>query len=111
MIKSFSREDFRKYASNEVFDKIVDLKTIPEFLNHIKKYENLNAIQKKDGRVASYKELYNDILKICFLLKEMNIETNTNIGVYCHNNYDFAVSALGIMAYRMHSNINTIPIR
>ena len=73
MIKSFTRADFKKYASDEVFDKIVDLKTIPEFLNHIKKYETLNAIQKKDGEIATYQDFYKDVLKICYALKEMKM--------------------------------------
>ncbi len=99
MIKSFTRADFKKYASDEVFDKIVDLKTIPEFLNHIKKYGSLNAIAKVDGTVATYTEFYEDIQKVCYVLNKNGIEKNTNVGVYCHNNYEFACAAIGIMAY------------
>ncbi len=99
MVKSCTREEFRKYADNEEFDKIINLKTIPEFLNHIKKYDKLKAVEKKDGTVATYEEVYTDVLKICYALKENKIEKNTNIGVYCHNNYEFVCAALGVMAY------------
>ena len=100
MIYSFTKDDFRRFTCKEEFEKIVDLKTISELINHLKnKYLDLPAIGKADGSIASYSCLLNDINKVCGFLKENNINKGTNIGVLCNNSYEFAVFALGIMAY------------
>ena len=100
MIYSFEKNDFAKYTNKEEFEKIVDLKTVPELLKHIKdNYSGLNAIGLANGNVATYDKLYEDINKVCGFLKENNVQKGTNIGVISPNGYEFAIFSLGIMAY------------
>lgn len=100
MIYSFSREDFRKYTNEEEFSKIVDVKTVPELLAHLKKnYLGLPAVGKIDGSVASFDELLNDIAKVRGFLKKHNVKSRTNVGVLFTNSYEFTVMVLGIMSY------------
>lgn len=98
MIYSFKREDFAKYATKEEFAKIVDLKTIPELLDHLKQYLDLPAIGRPDG-LASYNELLNDVNKVCGYLSEHKVNKGSHIGILFNNSYEFAVFSLGVMAY------------
>ena len=100
MIYSFERNDFAKYTSKEEFAKIVDLKTVPELLDHLKNnYLGLAAIGKRDDTTATYDDLLNDINKVCAYLKEQGVKKGANIGILFDNSYEFAVFSLGVMAY------------
>lgn len=95
----FTREDFRHFTDNETFERIVDITTIVEFLDLIHSYGDSNAIGKPDGSVATFNELYSDVVKVASVLASHGIQRRTNVGLVCNNNYSFAVSSLGIMAY------------
>ena len=95
----FSREDFRQFTDKETFDRIVDVTNIVDFLQLIHKYGDKGAIGKADGSVATYNELYNDVLKVASVLAAKGVARHTNVGLICNNNYSFAVASLGIMAY------------
>ena len=99
MIYSFTKDDFKKFTTEDEFAKIVDLKTVPELLAHLKNYQGLNAIGKADGSIAKYDDLLDDINKVCAYLKEKNIKKGENVGVLFNNSYEFAVFSLAIMAY------------
>ena len=99
MIYSFTREDFRKYALKEEFDKIVNLKTVPELLNYLKNYLGLPAIGRNDGSVVKYDELLVDVNRVCAFLANKQVPKKTNVGVLFTNSYEFAVMSLGVMAY------------
>lgn len=100
MTYSFSREDFRKYTSDVLFDKMVNIETVPELISHIEgNYGDMPAIVKEDGSIATYKELVKDVKKVCFYLKSQGIGPCENVGIHMNNSYSFAVAALGIMAY------------
>ena len=96
----FDREAFRKYSNADYFEKIVNIETIPELLNHLKaNYSTLNAIGKEDGSIATFDEFLNDVNKVCYYLHSNNVEAGKHIGVLATNNYSFAVASIGIMAY------------
>ena len=95
----FTREDFRQFTDDTTFNRIVDVTNIVEFLDMIHSYGASNAIGKTDGSIATYDELYSDVLKVCANLSSLGVARRTNVGLVCDNNYEFAVSALGIMAY------------
>ena len=57
MTVSFTRDDFRKFSSEENFQKIVDIKTVPGLLAHMKQYAGLPSVRKNDGSFAPYEEL------------------------------------------------------
>ena len=98
-IVSFTREDFRRFTDAETFERIGDVTTIVEFLDSIHKFGDAPAIGKTDGTVATFNELYADVLKVCSVLNNKGVERRTNVGLVCGNNYSFAVASLGIMAY------------
>ena len=96
----FDREAFRKYSNADYFEKIVNIETIPELLNHLKtNYSGLNAIGKEDGSIATFDEFLNDVNKVCYYLHSNNVEVGKHIGVLATNSYSFAVASIGIMAY------------
>ena len=100
MIYSFTKEDFKKYTTEEEFAKIVDLKSVPELLAHLKNnYLGLDAIGKRDDTVAKYDDLLDDINKVTVYLNEKGIKKGSNIGILFDNSYEFAVFSLGVMAY------------
>lgn len=97
---STNLEHFRKYSNIENFERIINLENINELLDHLKaNYLGLNAIGKEDGSIATYDELLNDVNKVCCFLASKGVAPKSNVGVLFGNNYSFAVSALGIMAY------------
>lgn len=99
-IVKFTKEDFRQFTTDETFERIVDVTNIVDFLEMIRSnYGESNAIGKRDGQVATYNQLYADVLKVAQTLDERGIAKRTNVGLVCSNSYEFAVSALGIMAY------------
>ena len=98
-IVKFTREDFRHFTDDETFERIVDVTNIVDFLNMIHNYGDTPAIGKTDGQVATFNELYTDVLKVCSVLNKKGVVRSTNVGLVCGNNYTFAVAALGIMAY------------
>lgn len=94
------KDVFKKYAKEEVFNKIVDIKTIKELIEHINEnYKELAAIQKKDKTVINYNDFVKDIFKVQNFLKEQKVQKEDHIGIYCNNNYDFAIAAIGVMSY------------
>lgn len=98
-VVSFTKEDFRKYSSNEDFERIVEIDTIPCFLDHIyNNYKELNAICKDDSSLATFADLYNDINKVAKALKEKGIKKGDNVGVLALNSYQFACFSLATMA-------------
>lgn len=100
MTYSFAREDFRKYTIPELFEKIVNIETVPELISHLEKnYIGLPAIVKEDGNTATYDEFIRDVKKVAAYLKGAAINQGDNVGVLMNNTYSFAVAALGIMAY------------
>ena len=98
-IVKFTREDFRHFTDNETFERIGNVETIVEFLESIHKFGDAPCIGKPDGSVATFNELYTDVLKVCGVLNKKGVERRTNVGLVCGNNYSFAVASLGIMAY------------
>ena len=98
-IVSFTKEDFRKYSTEEDFSRIVDIDTIPLFLDHIyKEYKDLNAISASDGTLKTFLDLYFDSNKVASFLKDAGIKKGDNVGVLALNSYQFACFALGTMA-------------
>lgn len=98
MVVGFTKEDFRKFSSEEDFKRIIDVKTIVEFLNHIKEYDNLPAVCKDGGTLATYSELYSDCNKVAKLLLDKGFKKGDNIGLLCQNNYSFVIHSLATMA-------------
>ena len=97
---SFTREDFAKYSNSDYFEKIVEILTVNELLEHIRKnYLGLNAIGKEDGSIATFDEFLADVNKVCYYLSENKIEPKKHIGILAPNGYSFAVSSVGVMAY------------
>lgn len=94
-----TKETFKDYADKEVLDRIVSLETIPEFMEHIKKYGSSNAVQRKDLTIATFNDLLEDTNRIMSFLGSNDINGGAHIGIYCNNNYEFAYSSLGVMAY------------
>lgn len=96
----FEREAFRKYSNADYFEKIVNIETIPELLNHLKdNYLGLNAIGKEDGSIATFDEFLTDVNKVCYYLHSNGVEKGKHIGVLATNSYSFAIASIGIMAY------------
>lgn len=97
---SFTREDFAKYSNSDYFEKIVEILTVNELLEHIRKnYLGLNAIGKEDGSIATFDEFLADVNKVCCYLSENQIEPKKHIGILAPNGYSFAVCSIGVMAY------------
>ena len=98
MTVSFTKDDFRKFSSAENFEKIVNVKTVPELLSLIKKYAALPAVKKTDGGYATYEELLSDVYAVAAFLKKKGLKNGENVGLFCPNSYAFAAASLGIMA-------------
>ena len=99
-IIKFTKDDFRKYADKETFDKIPSFYTVNELLkNAYDLYKNQPSIGKEDGSVATYEEFYLDVLKVCKYLSENGVARHTNVGLVSGNNYTFAVMSIGVMVY------------
>ena len=98
MIVSFTKEDFRKFASPETFEKIVDVRTVPALLSHMKQYADLPAVKEADGTAVTYAKLLADVWATAAFLKAKGAGRGDHIGVFCPNGYLFAVAALGAMA-------------
>ncbi len=90
---------FEKYVNKETLDRLVNPLTIPLFLDKIKnEYQDLIACSVSNQDI-SFHQLYDDVIEVCAKLKTLNLETKTNVGLICNNNYDFVKTSLGIMGY------------
>ncbi len=100
MIYKTTTDDFRKYTKPDLFDKIVDIKTVPELITHLEKnYLGLPAILKEDGNTADFDEFTADVKKVCGLLAAKGVKKGENVAVHLPNTYSFAVASIGIMAF------------
>lgn len=89
---------FEKYISKESLDRLVNPKTVPLFLDKIKQeYQDLVACVVNDEKI-SFKKLYDDVSVVCAKINSLMLPSQTNIGVFCNNNYNFVKTVLGIMA-------------
>lgn len=99
MIYSTTKEDFKGFLSDSEFEKLVDVQTVAELFDHVKKYGSLPAIGKTVTDVATYDDFCGDVLAVCQFLKNNNVPRGSNVGVLCDNGYDFACTSFAIMAY------------
>ncbi len=90
---------FEKYTDSETFSKLTIKKTIPLFLDEIKKNYSEKIAVGSANKNITYKELISDIKKTNKVLLNEQIPFKSNVGVICNNNYDFVKTALGVMAY------------
>lgn len=90
---------FKKYTSPETFSRLVELSTIPDFLDKIEKdYGELIAVEEPN-KLISYNDLTLDVKKICAVLEKNEILVKSNVGIICNNNYAFVKTSIGTMAY------------
>lgn len=90
-------EYFKQFTTDEIFEKLVHLETITEFMTHISQYKDLVAVV--DTSEVTYEKVLNDSLSIGYQLKEANVSKGENVGVFSLNDYDFIKAALGTMGY------------
>lgn len=88
---------FKQFTDEKTFSKLVRIKTMPLFMEHIKKYGD--KIGVVDEQEITYNQIYDDALALAFKLKENDINEKENVGVFAPNNYDFVKATLGTMAY------------
>ena len=95
-------EKFRKYTSDETFERIVDFQNVTEMWNRcISEYADSIAIV--DGENYTYAKLDEDAAYFRTVLKENNADTGSLIGILCPNSYGFvkaflAATTLGVAA-------------
>ena len=88
---------FKQFTDEKTFSKLVRIKTMPLFMEHIKKYgDKIGVVHEQE---ITYNQIYDDALAIAFKLKENDINEKENVGVFAPNNYDFVKASLGTMAY------------
>lgn len=96
----FQKKDFEKYTDKETFKKIIEIETIPKLLKFAKEnYGNLSAFGLRDGKIKTFNEMIDDVLRIYAKLKESNIQCGDFVSVLSGNNYYFVVSSLAVMCY------------
>ena len=94
-----NKEIFRKYSSDEDFDKLIPLNNIVELLVKMEsEYSELISVMTNDGNLT-YKQLCDDTKGVVAALKNNEVSVGSNVGVISPNNYNFAKTSLGIMAY------------
>ncbi|MCQ2748120.1 MAG: hypothetical protein MJ223_02585 [Mycoplasmoidaceae bacterium] len=82
-------KNLRKFCSiPRTFDAIVDFNSVAELVNFCyRSYNRTKAICKPDGKLASYKEVFNDIVKAIEYFKSLGLEKQ-NIGLICSNGFN-----------------------
>ena len=103
-------EKFRKYTSDETFDRIVDFQNVTEMWNRcISEYADSIAIV--DGENYTYAKLDEDAAYFRTVLKENNADTGSLIGILCPNSYGFvkaflAATTLGVAAVLLPAHMD-----
>lgn len=91
--------NFKKYVSNEVFEKTIIIDTVIDLLDKMNnEYSEKVAVIEPENNIL-YSDLYNDTNSICKMLTDLDILKASNVGLLSRNNYNFVKSSLGIMAY------------
>lgn len=62
---------FKQFTDEKTFSKLVRIKTMPLFMEHIKKYGD--KIGVVDEQEITYNQIYDDALALAFKLKENDI--------------------------------------
>lgn len=93
------KTNFVKYTDPSVYERLMGINTIPEFMLKITNdYHDLIMLKQDDVEVK-YSEYMYDVLDQASCLQISNVQRKTNVGLYCNNDYNFMKASLGIMAY------------
>lgn len=87
------REAFRPYAPAEVFDRIVELKSITELTERFPAYGDALAVQY-NGTDHTYNELYADIAHYRAVLAENGVQAGDRVILHRPNSYGLLVNFL-----------------
>lgn len=94
-----TREFFAKYASKEVFEKIVEYPDVITMWQHsVAEYANDVAVVD-DGRNYTFADIDADIAKFRTVLKENGLKKGDVVAVYAKNSYDFVKEYLAAETY------------
>lgn len=98
-IYSSRKDDFKKFTTEDIFNKIINIDTVNQLLNHIKnEYKDKKAIKSDDG-FLSYNDIYSLSIKVHKYLKDKGVKKRDNIGIILNNSYKFCILSLGIISY------------
>ena len=93
-----TKEIFRKYTTEETFEKIVDYSCVAEMWEHsASTYPDNIAIV--DGREYTYSELDADVHSFRGVLSENGVKKGDVVGIYMPNSVEFAKAFLAITTY------------
>lgn len=84
--------------SEEDVKYLVELETIPEFLDYIKNTFKERSAIVDNGITYTYESLYVEIQKVVGALKAMGVKKGDHVGLVFPNSYDLARISLGAMA-------------
>ena len=105
-----SRENFRKYAPAEVFDRIVEMESIPELLARCEKeYMELEAVQFNE-KSYTYGELLNDVARMRGAMAEKGLKAGQRILAHLPNSYDLLVTFLAAASMGISTAIAPIQL-
>ena len=105
-----SRENYRKYAPADVFDRIVEMESVSELLARCEKeYAALEAVQCGE-KSYTYGELLNDVARLRGAMAEKGLQAGQRVLMHLPNSYDLLVSFLAAASLGISSAIAPIQL-
>ena len=93
-----TKEIFKRYTTQETFEKIVDYSCVAEMWEHsVNTYSDNVAIV--DGREYTYSELDAEIRSFRGVLRENGVQNGDLVGIYMPNSVEFAKAFIAITTF------------
>ncbi len=94
-----TREFFAKYASKDVFDRIVEYPDVITMWNHCVSTYSSDVAIVDDGKSYTFEEINADIAKFRTVLDENGLKKGDVVALYARNSYDFVKEYLSAVTF------------